>query len=352
VNPLARIIDANFNRAREALRVMEDAARFALDDADLSSFLKSLRHDLRAAVDALVPLGLDRGHLLASRHTPGDVGTEISTSAEGRRPGLPAVVHAASARLTEALRSLEETAKVLESGARFEALRYRAYEAERRLGLALGSAIAPQWRLCVLISDRLCRHHSWEEVARAAIRGGADCLQLREKDLESGELLRRAQRLVAIAREHSPRPAVVINDRPDIAFLARADGVHLGQTDLPIAEARKIVGFSALIGMSTANLDQARAAVRQGADACGVGPMFPTTTKHKPDLSGPTYLRAYLDDEVCRSRPHLAIGGITPAKVNELWQAGCRGIAVSAAVCLDQDPEAVCRALLKARPSE
>jgi thiamine-phosphate pyrophosphorylase len=348
LNDLARIIDANHNRAREALRVMEDAARFALDDPELCALLKSLRHDLREAMDGLAAPGLDRGRLLASRDTPGDVGTAISNPAEGVRSGLPAIVNAAAARLTEALRSIEEAAKAVGDGSAFERLRYRAYDIERRLCLAIGAEGKgrPQWRLCVLISERLCRHGSWDEVARAAIRGGADCLQLREKELDSGELLRRARRLVDIAHEHEPRPAIVINDRPDIAVLARADGVHLGQSDLGITDARAIVGFSLLIGLSTADLEQGRAAVRQGADYCGLGPMFATATKHKPDLSGPAYLAAYLADDLCRSRPHLAIGGIGPGTAGELWRLGCRGIAVSSAVCAAPDPEAVCCALV------
>jgi thiamine-phosphate pyrophosphorylase len=356
MNPLARIIDANANRAREALRVMEDAARFALDDADLCATLKLLRHDLRLALEGLAAEGLDRGHLLASRDTPGDVGTAISTDAENTRHGLAGVVAAAAGRLTEALRSMEEAAKVLApgGGTAFEALRYRAYDAERRLGLALGSSESgrrcPQWQLCVLITEKLCLHHSWEDVARLAIRGGADCLQLREKEIEAGDLLARARRLVAIAREtRGSRVAVVINDRPDIALLARADGVHLGQTDLPVQEARTIVGFGLMIGVSTANLDQARAAVRAGADCCGVGPMFETSTKHKPVISGPACLRAYVEDQVASSRPHLAIGGITPENVGELWAVGCRGIAVSSAVCSVKDPEEACRALLSGR---
>src|SRR6186997_2029720 len=104
----ARIIDANANRAREALRVMEDAARFALNDSKLTEQLKSLRHDLRAALDLLPP-----GILEANRDTPGDVGTTISTSAEMDRHTLLEVVVAAGKRLSESLRSIEEVSKTI-----------------------------------------------------------------------------------------------------------------------------------------------------------------------------------------------------------------------------------------------
>lgn len=356
------MIDANWNRAREALRVMEDAARFTLDDAALCAELKGIRHGLR---DVIEGAGVDRGVLLAHRDTPGDVGTGVTTESEGERAGLAGVVAAAGARLGEALRVIEECLKVRGTeplrrgegpsgsgtqdaaervGGTVEALRYRAYEAERRVVLALGTGRAEQWRLCVLISERLCRR-AWEDVARAAIAGGADCLQLREKDLDDGELLARARLLREVAEG---RAAVVINDRPDIALLAGADGVHLGQTDMSVRDARRIVGFGLLIGVSTENLGQARAAARDGADYCGVGPMFSTTTKEKPRLAGPAYLGEYVTDPVTRERPHLAIGGITPGNVELLREAGCRGVAVSSAVCGAEDPGGVCRAILDA----
>jgi thiamine-phosphate pyrophosphorylase len=336
---LARMIDANADRAREALRVMEDAARFGLDHAALCADLKSIRHDLREALGRFDP-----GLLLASRDTPGDVGTTISTEAEGRRSGMRDMAAAASSRLAEALRAIEECAKVAGAdSAAIEALRYRAYGAEQALTLAFGAGHCPQWRLCVLLTESLCAHHPWERVAELAIEGGADCLQLREKGLDDAELLDRARRLVALARPRGV--SVVINDRPDIALLAEADGVHLGQTDLPVGEVRRLAGFRLLIGCSTANLEQARAAVLAGADSCGVGPMFPSMTKAKPRLSGPEYLRAYLADPVLATRPHLAISGITPENIGELTALGCRGVAVSGAVCAAQRPDEAARAL-------
>jgi thiamine-phosphate pyrophosphorylase len=343
-----RIIDANLNRAREALRTLEDIARFALDSHDLCARLKQLRHDVRAAIESAI----DRGVLLAWRDTPGDVGTAISTPAETARSGLPAIAAAASSRLTEALRSIEECLKLNcpSSAAAIESLRYRAYDLERRLSLSLGTGRAPQWRLCILVSESLCAHHPWDSVAAQAIEGiaggGADCLQLREKSLPDAELLARARRLVELARQTTHRRIwVIINDRPDIALAAGADGVHLGQTDVPVEAVRKLAGFTLLVGASTANLDQARAALAAGADYCAVGPMFPTTTADKPVTAGPVYLRQYLADPALAQRPHLAIGGITPDNLPQLVALGCRGIAVSGFVCKAQRPAVACRAL-------
>jgi thiamine-phosphate pyrophosphorylase len=151
-----------------------------------------------------------------------------------------------------------------------------------------------------------------------------------------------------MCREHAA--ASIVNDRPDIALLAAADGVHLGQEDLRIADARRLAGMTLLVGVSTANMEQARAAAGEGADYCGVGPMFHTTTKDKPRLSGPAYLREYLADERTARVPHLAIGGIGPGNIADLAGAGCRGVAVSSAVCGSPDPAEVCREILRRLP--
>ncbi|MEO0511864.1 MAG: thiamine phosphate synthase [Planctomycetota bacterium] len=336
-----RIIDANANRAREAARVLEDTARFGLDNAELSGSAKALRHDLRAAIDGL---GIPRDALIASRDTPGDVGTALSTDAEGGRVGLRGVAAAAASRLTEALRAIEESAKLLGPGAAaIEAIRYRAYELERRLDAALVRS-ACRWRLCVLITQELCRAHAWHEVARRAVAGGADCLQLREKSLDGRELVSRARRLVELA---GGRAAVVVNDRVDVALAAAADGVHLGQGDLSVGDARRIGGDGLLVGVSASTVEQARDAVRDGADSLGVGAMFETRTKIKPSTAGPELLHAVAADPVAGSVPRLAIGGITAENAGVLG-AGGHGVAVSSAVCGSADPEAGCRSIIDA----
>lgn len=350
MNPLHRIIDANANRAREALRVLEDLARFSLNDADLSGGLKGLRHDL---VGAIGSLGIPDSELLLSRDTERDVGTGISTPSELSRPDLVSIARANAARLTEALRSMEEAAKGLgaASGA-FEGARYRAYVLEQRLVAALGRPSVPAVRLCVLITESLCVR-PWTEVVEASLAGGCNMVQLREKSLSDRELLRRARLLVEICRRRSPAALVFINDRADIAVLSDADGVHVGPEDMLPADARGVLGPRRLLGVSTDTVERARAAAGAGgaggawgADLCGVGPMFETSTKAKPVTLGPAYLSAYLADPVASGVPHLAIGGITPENLPELVARGCTGIAVSSVVCGSRDPEAVCRELL------
>lgn len=335
----ARIIDANANRAREALRVLEDGARFLLDDQDLTAALKTLRHDLVAAL-AKLPDGL----LLAHRATDRDEGRAVTTDGEHARADADAVVQAAAARCSEALRSLEEWTKTLDStlAAEVESIRYRAYEVTGVLLMKLSRPTA-DWRLAVLVTQSLCRQ-PWRDVIVGAIEGGADCIQIREKDLSDGELLDLVREAVALARPHNV--AVIVNDRVDIALAADADGVHLGTGDIPLSEARVLSGGRLLIGCSVHNHEEAEAAIGGGCDYCGVGTMFETRTK--PDLNavGPAFLSSFV--ERYPEMPHLAIGGIDASRASDLATIGCRGVAISSAVCGADDPVSATGAIVEA----
>jgi thiamine-phosphate pyrophosphorylase len=334
---ILRLLDANANRAREALRVMEDYARFVLDDGTTSRELKQIRHDLakRIPVDAIL-----------SRDTPGDVGTKYMLSSERVREDMAAVITAAGKRLGEALRTIEEFLKTINpaDAAWVESIRYRAYDVEQKLAFTLHPASRfAAVRLCVLITESACKVPVWDVVADQAMSGGADCVQLREKNLEGGEFLKRAQRLVELCRSHGA--ICIINDRPDIALLSGADGVHLGQDDLPVTEARKILGRDKIIGVSTHCMDHAKAALRDGADYLGVGPFFKSDTKPRDFIAGPSYAA-----EVARTihLPLVAIAGINEENVDQVLAAGIRAIAVTAAVTGQDDPKAAA-ARLKAR---
>lgn len=340
MNAAARILDANSNRAREALRMMEDAARFALNDAALSGELKAMRHELRGILDALPP-----GWLEANRDTPGDVGTGISTPSETQRADMCEVVIAAGKRLGESLRVMEETSKAIEAAiaVRFESLRYRAYSAEAALHSRMGAGRANQWRVCLLLTESLCVR-PWRKVLQAAVNNGAGCIQVREKQMSDAELVNRVKEVLPIA--HAAGAAVTVNDRVDIALAAGADGVHLGTGDLSIAHVRQIAGRSLLIGASTHNLEEARAAVEAGADYCGVGAMFASSLKPDRQPSGMGYLKAFLVQNP--NVPHLAIGGITPENIDRVIEAGAHGVAVSSCVCGADDPSAVVSSLAEA----
>ncbi len=329
-----RIIDANANRAREALRLMEDLARLCLDDADLTERAKSIRHGLTATLTAGFGPKAD---LVAERDTPGDVGTQISLSSERKRMDASDLASAAGSRLGEALRTIEECLKLEspEHAPSAERLRYEAYELERLL-LPRLTRPDPRMRVCVLLTESLCTHHAWQSVAEQAIQGGADGIQLREKKISDRELLERARWLVERTRDAGVR--IIVNDRPDIAALAEADGVHLGQTDLRVEDARRIVGGHRLVGVSSSSVEEARLAFAAGADMIGIGPIFPSTTKPKPGLAGVDLVQAILREPELSKRPHLAISGIGPIEAGMLGDIGVHGVAVSSAVCSSKSP--------------
>jgi len=324
LNPgIHRILDANCNRTREALRVIEEYARFVLNDEALCESLKTLRHDFTVATASLA------GVSIFHRDTPGDVGTGISTPQERTRAGLADVVTASCKRLGEALRVIEEYLKVdqPDTATLIEQIRYRFYTIEGLLAGRLRPATRfADVRLYILITESSCKS-DWLTSARDAIAGGADCIQLREKNLDSGELLVRARQLATLCAGNGV--VFIVNDRPDIAMLCNADGVHVGQTDLSILETRKLVGPEKIIGVSTHSIEQARQAVHDGADYIGVGPIYLSPTKPRDHIPGLAFARAVHDEITC---PAIAIAGITLANLPAVLETGLRAVAVTSAI--------------------
>jgi len=333
----ARVLDVNFNRAREAARVLEDYCRFSLNDRFLTEQMKELRHALAMASNRL-----PQHALLAARETLRDVGTTATAAGEydRRTPTQVAIVNLK--RLQESLRSLEEFGKLFgsELGRDLEAIRYLAYTLERAIAAVgrnrerLGEA-----KLYVLLTGAQCVASLDWTIAQAAA-GGADVVQLREKNLTDRELLARARDV----RRWTQKAGVlfILNDRPDIARLAEADGVHLGQDDLAVSDARRIVGPDALIGVSTHTIEQVRQAVLDGADYLGVGPVFPSKTKEFDHFPGLEFARAAFAET---SLPAFALGGIGLDTLGEVAASGVKRIAVGSAIATSDDPEEVARLL-------
>jgi thiamine-phosphate pyrophosphorylase len=335
-----RIIDANFNRSREALRAMEDFARFSLNDPVISELAKKLRHDLSQEVSIL---GLSE--LLAARNIVEDVGTEISTDSESSRPDGLAVIHAAAKRLTEALRVIEEYGKLEKNdfSGKIESLRYRAYDLEKRIIARANVADRfGQVKLYVLLTQKLCRLDLLE-TAKMVLEGGANCLQLREKELDDSQLLDLAHSLCRLCHEYSA--LFLMNDRADLACLSNADGIHLGQTDLPIAQTRQLLRPSSVIGKSSHNLQEAQNALEEGADYLAVGSIFSSTTKPEVAQSGLELVQEVR--HICQ-RPIIAIGGINASNAPAVIQAGASGVAICQAIIGRDDPEKVVRQILQA----
>lgn len=351
IQSVLRILDANFNRAREALRTMEEFARFVLGDASLTQALKFIRHDLTAAVTNLPEQSNTSAKQIPHyqmttlpnhRDIVGDAGATICTQAESQRATTTDVVCAACKRLTESLRALEEYGKIIDPNfaAAIEQIRYRAYDLERRLSVTINAREKfSSVRLYVLITESLCRA-DWFDTARAALDGGADCLQLREKNLPDRELLARAKRLAQLCRDR--QRLFIVNDRPDIALTASAHGVHLGQEDLPVAAARRILPAQMIVGVSTHTIQQIDAAIEQAPDYIAVGPMFDSPTKPQSYLAGPALLA---EARRRTSLPLVAIGGIDESNVHAVLDAAPACVCVCRAVIAQPDPASRARRL-------
>jgi thiamine-phosphate pyrophosphorylase len=339
---LGRILDASANRAREGLRVVEDYVRFVLDDPGLTRRLKEVRHRFAEA-----ERGLDANLLLDSRDTSEDVGTHIMTPSEQLRENPRAVLTANFKRIAEALRSLEEYSKLVDIwlAGRFEVLRYDIYTIEKLTMTAVSAYRGLGNAAVMVLVGGMATMGDLTWIVEEALAGGADCIQLREKRLSDREFLTRARELrILTAKAGVP---LIVNDRVDIARLARADGVHVGQDDLAVRDARRILGGAAHIGVSTHDRAQFDAAILAGASYLGVGPVFPSPTKSfsEPELAGLALVRLAAESTTL---PWFAIGGINEGNVARALEAGATRIAVSSAVVRATRPRRAVQAL-KAR---
>ena len=260
-----RIVDANFNRAREALRVIEDYCRFTLNCAPLSGRAKEMRHKLSSAIAQL-----NAGQLLASRDTPGDVGVGQTIESAIVRADLKDSLTAACKRLPEALRVLAETLRSDERAIadQMEGLRYTGYSLEKDIALfADAQGRFGKVRLYVLINSNLPAVSLSNPPANVftlagqCIAGGVDCLQLRAKDIDADKYFAVACEFVKMCKDAGV--ISIINDRADIAIASGADGVHLGQNDLPLEQARKLQLTPMIFGKSTHSPDQLNAAIAE-----------------------------------------------------------------------------------------
>ncbi len=337
---VGRILDVNANRARESLRTLDDYCRFNLNDAFLTGEVKRLRHGLARLLDLLPPT-----LFLGSRDTEQDVGTAVGAEGEMFRGSPSNVARINSKRLQESLRSMEEYGKVFDCSFAegIEQLRYRAYTIEKAI-LLESEARQKLAGVClyVLLTGSQCEAALDWTIAEAAA-GGAGMFQLREKELNDRTLLRRARDVRKWTRLNGA--LFIVNDRPDIAKLSDADGVHLGQNDMSALEARRILGPDGLIGVSTHNLDQVRQAALDGVSYVGVGPMFTSATKKFDTLAGVELIKSAVAETAL---PAFAIGGINGENVDKVTAAGARRIAVSAAIAKADDPRLTALALVEA----
>ncbi len=318
---------------------MEEYCRFALNSGALSERAKGLRHELCTAVGRL-----DAGKLLAGRDTAGDVGVGQKVEGQFQRGSVKDCFIAAAKRLTEALRALAEMAQMEDKAVAdaVERLRYEAYTLEK--DIVLFSEPVEKFhrvRLYVIITSNLPAEAL--ALASKCATGGADCLQLRAKDIPDDRLFALAVEFVEICREMGALS--IINDRADVAAVAGADGVHLGQHDLPVEQVRRLQLAPLIIGKSTHSLHELEAALGALPSYVSLGPAFATPTKPGIEIAGTGYVRQGLQKLAETGISHVAIGGITLDNVEQVIAAGAQRVAVCSTVTKAIDAADACRRL-------
>ncbi len=198
--------------------------------------------------------------------------------------------------------------------------------------------------LYVVTDSRLAGERGNLWTIEEAIAGGADVVQLREKNMSTREMILLGQALRELTRKHGV--LFVVNDRVDVALAVDADGVHVGQDDMPAPLARKLVGLGMIVGVSATTLAEAIRAAEDGADYLGVGPIYPTGTK--PDAAPATGPELVSAARRATGLPIVAIGGIGPANAAEVVAAGADGVAVISAIVGKPDPRAEARRIKEA----
>jgi len=336
-----RIIDANCNRIGEGLRFLEDISRFVLNDAVLSQQLKTTRHSI---IKDVSKLGIK---LISERNSESDVGANSKPG--NQQQELASLITANAKRVEEGLRVIEELAKLPEispilDSSRFQKARFELYTLEQNLlsRILRRQKVAELKGLYVILDTQVLGDKDIIDAATRTIRGGAKILQLRDKHQEKGNLLTTAQKLKDLCAKSNI--LFIINDHLDIALAVDADGLHVGQEDLPFSIARRELPIDKVIGCSAKTPEQARKAAAEGADYIAVGSIFPTPTKKEAIVVGIERLRQ-IKQEV--SIPVVAIGGINKDNVGEVISAGAVAAAVISAVLNQKDIEEATRQMAK-----
>ncbi len=333
---IEQLIDANLDRGREGLRVIEEWCRFGLKNKELLVKLRDWRHQL----------GLNHQDSYKKARSPlSDPGIGLTHPSQEKRLAPLQVVAANCSRVQEAMRVLEEftrTSNPLLSKVASD-IRYGIYEVE----LKIFSCSDKEKRYKKLAKCKLCLITSPSqnllETIEKGLNSGVRMVQYRTKEADDLTKLSEARRLIKLCRKHDA--LFIVNDRVDIALAVGADGVHLGQNDIPIQFARQLLGNEKLIGLSTHSLKELQLAEEAGCDYLGVGPVNKSQTKPGLNSQGIDVIRE------ASSRAHLpwfAIGGINTTNIQELVTVGAKRIAVCAAIMTADDPSRATLELLEA----
>jgi thiamine-phosphate pyrophosphorylase len=320
-----RILDANLDRAREGLRTIEEWCRFGLNNSELAGECKKERQEIAHWHTA---------QIRAARDTLGDLGTELTHPQEEKRTNIQSVLQANFCRVQEALRVVEEYSKLYNPnmGKAFKQMRYRVYTLESTLMGHQRHQLLWRSRLYLVTSPS----EKLLETVEAALKGGLTLVQYRNKTADDNFRLEQAKKLRQLCSLYGA--IFIVNDRVDLALAVDADGVHLGQQDMPITIARQLLGPQRLIGNSTTNSEEMQRAIADGADYVGVGPVYETPTKEGKAAAGLEYVRYAAKN--C-PLPWFAIGGIDPNNVNDVIDAGAKRVSVVRSIMQAEQPTLV-----------
>ncbi|MFZ5969618.1 MAG: thiamine phosphate synthase [Bacillota bacterium] len=311
-----RMIDANINRVSEGIRVLEDISRFVIENQRITKELRELRHRVRKSFVS--------ENLIQHRDSGNDVGFEISsTSTLDKKENPKDLIASNFKRVQEGLRSIEECLKVVghyRESKIYEQLRYKVYDIEK--AFQVNKAFLDT-DIYGITCEALSAGRNNLEVVRQMMAAGIQVIQYREKSKSKLEKYKECETIRRMTRDEGV--LFIVNDDIDIALCVEADGIHLGQDDIPVDEARRIAG-NMIIGLSTHNSHQALNAVEMRVDYIGVGPVFPTTTKKNPEPSeGLAYLQ-WVSKHI--SIPYVAIGGINEENISQAKAHGGKCFAL------------------------
>ncbi len=324
---MKRIIDVNINRTTEALRALEEIARFYLDDKKMCEKLKNMRHFVCKFFDE------NYSDLLKSRDTENDVGTDIENPTKKYRTlNIENVFKSNIKRLQQSLRMLAEYGNLPDT------LRYESYTIEKeifeRLKMNIKKYLLDKRKLYLVTnSDSFKSDDEFLDRVALALKSGVDIIQLREKNRPAKEIVELGYKIRELASNFNA--LFIVNDRIDIAKIVKADGVHLGQDDISLKTAREILGDEFIIGISTHCPDDAIKAQEGGADYIGVGPVFKTPTKPGRIPVGLEYVK-WASENI--NIPFFAIGSIEPDNINDVIKAGASRVAVVRAIMNSENP--------------
>ena len=330
-----QILDANYNRAREGLRVVEEVARFTLKDTLLTQEIRRLRHSLKDILSSFP--------FYCSRNIKADIGKDFASLSYTH---LSDLVKANFSRVEESLRVIEEFFRLKKPNLSKSLmdLRFLTYNLEKRLLFSLSKKDKFSRLGIYLITDERIAGKPHERIVEEALEGGIRFFQFRDKSSSTRELWKKGRKIRELTDKYSA--ILIVNDRVDIALSIDADGVHLGKEDLPLRKTREILGEDKIVGITVRSEKEAVTSMEEGADYVSIGPIFPTASKK--GLPSPLGLEILKETRKIVEGILVAIGGITLYTLSEVKSTGVDGVAVISGILEGGDIERKAREWVKA----